>query len=138
MGMENIPDLSTLTVQEKDELILALFGLVESLRLQIQQQTEKQEELEGRLGKNSQNSSKPPSSDGLSKPAPKSLRKASGKKSGGQKGHKGHHLEASATPDIIEYHKVTHCEACACDLGEVKAEGHEERQVLTTYQFHIY
>jgi DivIVA domain-containing protein len=47
-------------------------------------------ELTARLGQNSRNSSKPPSSDSpFSKPAPKSLRRASGRKPGGQSGHSG-------------------------------------------------
>ena len=41
------------------------------------------QELKERLTKNSKNSSKPPSSDGFKKPAPKSLRKSSEKKVGG-------------------------------------------------------
>jgi len=60
---------------QRDALIAALAGRVA--------------ELEARLGKNSRNSSKPPSSDGLGKPAPKSLRKASGRKPGKQQGNPG-------------------------------------------------
>jgi transposase len=100
------------------------------LRLIIQQQAEELEKIKGQLSKNSQNSSKPPSSDGLSKPAPKSLRNPSNKSSGGQKGHKGHHLEAVTNPDHIEHYRVTHCERCAKDLQTVVSTGFEERQVF--------
>jgi len=48
--------------------------------------------MQEKLSKNSHNSSKPPSSDGLAKPRPKSLRKQSGKKAGGQEGRKGNGL----------------------------------------------
>ena len=97
--MEKLPDLKTLSSDEKDALIVALYALIGELRLIIQQQAEELEKIKGQLSKNSQNSSKPPSSDGLSKPAPKSLRNPSKKSSGGQKGHKGHHLEAVTHPD---------------------------------------
>ena len=130
IDMKKHPDLTALTETEKDALIIALYGVIDELRLQIKQQAEEIEKLKGQLGKNSQNSSKPPSSDGLSKPAPKSLRAPSTQKSGGQKGHPGHHLEAVAQPDRIELHGVTHCEACAAGLEAVVAEGYEERQVF--------
>ncbi len=128
--MERYPDLKPETEQEKDTLIIALYRVIEDLRLQIRQQAEEIEKLKGQLGKNSRNSSKPPSSDGLSKPAPKSLRKSGTKKSGGQKGHAGHYLEAVVEPDAIEHYAVTSCEACAADLQTVRTEGYEERQVF--------
>lgn len=68
-----------------------------------------------RSKKNSSNSSKPPSSDGYSKPAPKSLRVKSGKKPGGQPGHKGHGLakiEADRVEEIRHYPKQ--CLGCSC------------------------
>ena len=56
--------------------------------------------LESRLNQNSRNSSKPPSADLIQgKPNPKSLRKKSGKKPGGQEGHSGTTLEMVNDPD---------------------------------------
>ena len=70
------------------------------------------QELKEQLNKNSKNSSKPPSSDGFKKPAPKSLRKPSGKKAGGQKGHQGTHLAVISDPDEIVKHMPSACEGC--------------------------
>lgn len=86
--MEKRPELTMPT--EDDSLIIAMQGEIESLSLQIKQQAEEIEKLKGQLRKNSQNSSKIPSSDGLSKTAPKGHRKPSTKNTGGQKKHQGH------------------------------------------------
>ena len=69
-------------------------------------------ELQEQLNKNSRNSSMPPSSDGYKKPAPKSLRKPSGKKVGGQKGHKGQTLKITAEPDTVLPHMPSACSGC--------------------------
>jgi transposase len=114
--MEKLPDLNGLTSAEKDALIIALYELVNQLRLELEQ-------YKDQVAKNSQNSSKPPSTDGLSKPEPKSLRKPSQKKTGGQKEHEGHCLKAVVEPDHLEYHKVTHCAHCTQSLERVTEQG---------------
>ena len=69
-------------------------------------------ELKEQLNKNSKNSSKPPSSDGYKKPAPKSLRKPSDKKVGEQDVHQGIHLAVITAPDEIIKHMPSACEGC--------------------------
>src|ERR1035437_4141671 len=70
-------------------------------------------ELERRLGLNSSNSGKPPSSDGLKKPPRvKSLREPSDKAPGGQKGHKGETLRQVTAPSRIVDHYPPSCSTC--------------------------
>ncbi len=103
------------------------------INLHLQQQvtllTARVAELEQKVNKNSRNSSKPPSSDGLAKPKPKSLRKRSKKKTGGQKGHKGHNLKQVEKPDHVVPLSVTSCSCCA-DLTHVPVAGYINRQVF--------
>jgi len=73
------------------DLLLRLEAQVRELRGQIK-------ELKDRLALNSRNSSKPPSTDGLAKPAPKSLRQKTGRPRGGQPGHPGLPAQASHKP----------------------------------------
>ena len=88
-------------------------------------------ELKRRLAANSRNSSRPPSSDGLAKPpAPKSLRRPSGRKPGGQPGHDGGHLALVADPDEIVTYAPACCDGCGRDLGGVGVETSERRQVF--------
>jgi len=88
--------------------------------------------LEGQLAKNSRNSSKPPSSDGLKKPKPKpkSLRKKTGRKPGGQKGHQGKTLCMVEKPDYTIPHMVNQCLRCERSLKEQAPERLERRQVF--------
>lgn len=87
-------------------------------------------ELEARLGMNSQNSSKPPSSDGLAKPAPKSLRRPSGRKPGKQPGGQGFRLAPRAVPDEVREHAPQSCRGCGADLGHAPVVGVASRQVF--------
>jgi transposase len=86
-------------------------------------------ELEDQISRNSKNSSKPPSTDEFDKPSPKSRRKKSGLKAGGQKGSKGNNLKMVENPDRYVPHRVTECACCKKSLRHQKADEVERRQV---------
>lgn len=88
-------------------------------------------ELKRQLSANSRNSSRPPSSDGLSKPpVKKSLRRPSGRKPGGQPGHGGGNLAAVADPDEVVRHVPACCAGCGASLDGAPVEGSERRQLF--------
>jgi len=95
-------------------------------------------QLENQLAKYSQNSHKPPSTDGFKKvKRTRSLRKKSGRKPGGQKGHKGHHLKRVEQPDHIEYCQAPdHC-PCGRSLKHKQPERYERRQVYDLPEIEI-
>src|SRR3990170_6270695 len=101
-------------------------AVVELFRQTLGKLAERIQRLEDQIVKNSGNSSKPPSSDGLKK-QPKSLRQRSGKKSGGQPGHPGKTLKAVANPEHVQVHGVKRCHHCQASLEEVEVQGHEKR-----------
>lgn len=88
------------------------------------------EELEARLKMNSRNSSRPPSSDGLNKPSPKSLRKKSQRTGGGQPGHEGKTLEQVQCPDQSHELKLDRCPNSGVALDETQIVGTIKRQVF--------
>jgi transposase len=115
--------------QGKEAVVALVFAAFGKLAERIQQ-------LEDQVAKNSNNSSKPPSSDGLAK-KPKSLRHKSGKKSGGQPGHLGSTLKAVAHPDHFEFHVVKSCRHCQASLENVTAVEHKKRQVFDVPQVRV-
>jgi transposase len=142
--VERLPNLSQLSSDEKDELIVRLFqellqlrsaverlqNRVDLLEIEDRQLREENKELHGKLAKHSQNSSKPPSSDGLNKPKPKSLRKPSGKKPGGQQGHSGARLAVAEQPDHTIMHSVEECQQCGRSLSATAVLDSRRRQVI--------
>lgn len=95
-------------------------------------------ELKAKLGKNSRNSSKPPSSDGLAKPPPKSLRRKSGRKAGKQPGAPGTGLAQVASPDDTVPHFPSACGRCAQALDPTAVAGDVvARQVFDLPDFRV-
>lgn len=108
---------------QQDELIAAL-------QQQVADQQQLIQELRDQLAKDSHNSGKPPSSDGLKKRKTRSLRQKGQHPKGGQPGHQGETLRMVAEPDHIERYEVRVCPDCQCDLSAFEPLGYEKRQVF--------
>jgi transposase len=119
-------------VARLEALIVALQARVSEQQTQIAALQARNAELERRLGLNSGNSGKPPSSDGLKKKPARtsSLRERSGKKPGGQQGHPGKTLSRTANPDATIDHFPETCSGCGGALTGATATGHTTRQVF--------
>src|SRR5436190_17466645 len=110
-------------------LIEQLQSVVAAQQEHIAMLSARVKELEDQRQTNSRNSSKPPSSDGYSRP-PRSLRQRSGKRPGGQPGHTGRTLQLVEEPDTVVVHSPAVCAHCQSPLAEVPAQQTERRQVV--------
>lgn len=114
-----------------EALVDIILQMQDYMHCELQRMSERIRVLEAQLAQNSRNSSKPPSSDGPHKPAPKSLREPSTRLTGGQVGHTGNTLSAVEHPDEIVTHTVQQC-PCGCGsvLGTDDIIRYEARQVF--------
>jgi transposase len=93
-------------------------------------------ELEKRLGRNSSNSSKPPSGDpgGVKSSRPenanRAARRALGRKQGKQPGAPGQTLAQVAEPDVVVTHSPARCGSCERSLDDAPVVGEVIRQVF--------
>jgi transposase len=116
------------TVDPRDQELAELRGKLSVAQEQLLAALKRIAELERRLGLNSDNSSKPPSSDGLHRT--QSLRERSGKRSGGQPGHAGKTLKMVSHPDKLEQHDAEFCLQCRASLLQGEGRVVERRQVF--------
>jgi len=122
--------LNKLEKESVIELLLLALARISELEKEVSAQAATMQKLADELAKNSNNSSKPPSSDGLKKPKTQSRRQKGQRPIGGQAGHKGDTLKMVAEPDHIETHPVKACPHCQTDLSPIQSLAHEKRQVF--------
>jgi transposase len=112
-------------------LVVSLRQELAGARAELERARERIAELEARLAQSPRNSSKPPSSEGLGKPARRrSLRKRTGRRPGGQEGHKGTTLTPVARPDREVRHEPARCSRCGAGLAGAPVTSVQRRQVL--------
>ena len=133
--MSKPPTLKQAELEQLDkstliEMVLGLTARVQELEEIVLKQSEVLQALQDQVAKDSRNSSKPPSSDGLQKPRTRSLRRNEGRKPGGQPGHEGQTLQMVEAPTHVASHGVNQCPHCQCDLSTIAPLEHGRRQVF--------
>jgi transposase len=122
-GQVGVIEELTAQVEEFARVIEALTVRNEALTVEVA-------ELRRRLGMNSRNSSKPPSSDGVRKAPPRSSRERSKRKPGKQPGAQGKTLAPVADPDEVVQYRPQRCQSCHADLADAPVVGVDKRQVV--------
>ncbi|USY22501.1 DUF6444 domain-containing protein [Nocardiopsis exhalans] len=116
--------------EELAALVVEQAATITQLRADLSQANERIAELQARLDSDSTNSSKPSSTDPFVKPKPKSQRRRTGRKPGGQPGHPGQTRAQTPDPDhVLEHHPHT-CGGCGGDLAGSEQTGLVRRQVV--------
>ena len=118
------------TYTELVDLVVSMRAELAALRAENETLKARVAELEAQVRTNSRNSSKPPSSDGPAKPAPRSLRGKSKRKPGGQHGHQGKSLAQVTDPDVMIRHEPSSCCGCGAGLTDAPEVGCSVRQVF--------
>jgi transposase len=109
--------------------LLAQVAQVGELQARVAELQAQVADLAARTGQNSKNSSKPPSSDGLARPAPRSLRAKTGRKPGRPKGQPGTTMQLTDHPEHVLQHEPSACRKCGTGLEGARQTGMERRQV---------
>src|SRR5258706_12203669 len=122
------PEEEIVALRAENAALRAQVSELPILRAQVEALAAQVHDLQARAAKDSHTSGKPPSSDGL-KRRTKSLRQRSGKKAGGQLGHRGETLHLVAVPDAVEEHRPAVCTACQAALDGGAVVRRERRQV---------
>ena len=104
-------------IEAKDTEVVVLRAHLEAYQAQLEELRAEVEALRARLRQNPRNSSKPPSAEGLAKPAPRSQRGKSGRKPGRPKGQPGATLELTDHPDEVVTHEPGRCAGCGAGLS---------------------
>jgi transposase len=107
-----------------------LKALIKQLQEKIERLEAENAELRRRLGLDSSNSDKPPSSDGYKKPPSPGLPKEKTGTQGGQKGHKGNTLRRIEKPDQVQTHLPGQCQCCGRQFSADEAQIMGSRQVF--------
>lgn len=140
------PKPAGITTRDWRRTPIAVRRYVEALELRVAALEARVAFLEALLRRDSTTSSRPPSSDPPTTRRRRTTRPPSGRRPGGQPGHRGHHRarQPAARVDAWRALRPAHCRACAAPLGGDDLDPHchqvvelpVARALVTEYQRH--